>query len=173
MTLSRVKSPLSTLQEIRLVALRGRKPKTAAEKLIEGNPGRRPITTMVPPPRQGEMICPRSVADNPRALAYWDMYLANAAPGHLAPIDAPLIARMCICWAIADQAYEDMEKTGMLVKAPNTGLPIQSPYMAIVNRQTEIGRKLCAELCLPPAQRNRMGLHNAEENDPTAHFFDA
>lgn len=155
------------------MALRGRKPKTIADKIVEGNPGKRPLTTMVPAPRQGEMICPRSVMNNARALAYWNMYLSNAAPGHLAPIDAPLIARMCLCWAMADQAYEDMEKTGMLVKAPNTGLPIQSPYMAIVNRQTEIGRKLAAELCLPPAQRNRLGVHDAPEDDPTNHFFDA
>jgi hypothetical protein len=45
-----------------------------------------------------------------------------------------------------------------LVKAPNTGLPIQSPWVAIMNRQTEIARKLGAELTLPPAQRNRAAL---------------
>ena len=50
----------------------------------------------------------------------------------------------------------------MLVKAPNTGLPIQSPYLPVLNRQTEIARKLAAELALPPAQRNRMGPHGPE-----------
>ena len=30
--------------------------------------------------------------------------------------------------------------------------------MAVVNRQTEIARKLAAELALPPAQRSRVGL---------------
>ncbi len=47
---------------------------------------------------------------------------------------------------------------GLLVRAPNTGLPIQSLWVAIMNRQTEIARKLAAELALPPAQRSRAGL---------------
>jgi hypothetical protein len=47
---------------------------------------------------------------------------------------------------------------GPLVKAPNTGLPLQPPWMAIMNRQTEIARKLAAELALPPAQRSRAGM---------------
>ena len=47
---------------------------------------------------------------------------------------------------------------GLLVKAPNTGLPIQSPWLAVMNRQTEIARKLAAELALPLAQRNRAAL---------------
>jgi hypothetical protein len=46
---------------------------------------------------------------------------------------------------------------GLLVKAPDTGLPKQSPWLAIMNRQTEIARKLAAELALPPraAQQGR------------------
>jgi hypothetical protein len=37
-------------------------------------------------------------------------------------------------------------------------LPIQSPWVAIMNRQTEIARKLAAELALPPAQRSRAAM---------------
>ena len=40
---------------------------------------------------------------------------------------------------------------GPLVKAPNAGLPIQPPWVAIMNRQAEIARKLAAE----PATRTR------------------
>jgi hypothetical protein len=50
---------------------------------------------------------------------------------------------------------------GLLVKAPNTGLPIQSPWLAVMNRQTEIARKLAAELALPLAHRNRAALARA------------
>jgi hypothetical protein len=46
----------------------------------------------------------------------------------------------------------------LLVKAPNTALPIQSPWVAIMKRQTEIARKLAAELALPPAQRSRAAM---------------
>lgn len=150
---------------------RGRKPATAADKKLRGNPGKRPIRTLVPVPPHGVVICPSHVAENPRAKTYWDMYLANAAPGHLAPIDAPLLARLCMCLARADEA-EILMAQNMLVKAPNTGLPIQSPFMAIINRQTEIAVKIAANLALPPAERNRMGIHGAEDNeDPDEVFF--
>ena len=51
-----------------------------------------------------------------------------------------------------------MQAVGLLVKAPHAKLPIQSPWLAILNRQTEIARKLAAELALPPAQRSRAGM---------------
>src|SRR5687768_17546728 len=86
------------------------------------------------------------------------MYLASTAPGHLVSIDAPLLARLCLALAYADEATAQVRALGLLVKAPNTGLPIQSPWVAIMNRQTEIARKLAAELALPPAQRSRAGM---------------
>src|SRR4029453_6267042 len=101
---------------------------------------------------------PLEVRDTPRAAAYWDMYLASTAPGHLASVDAPLLARLCLALAYADEATAQVRVLGLLVKAPNTGLPIQSPWVAIMNRQTEIARKLAAELALPPARRRRSGV---------------
>ena len=51
-----------------------------------------------------------------------------------------------------------MRALGLLVRAPHTGLPIQSPWLAIMSRQAEVARKLAAELALPPAQRRRAGM---------------
>src|SRR4051812_1929131 len=154
------------------MAIRGNRPKPIADKLVRGNPGPRPLTTMVPAPQAGAILCPAQVAANETAKAYWEMYLANAAPGHLAPLDAPLLARLCMALARADEA-ERLMGANMLVKAPNTGLPIQSPCLAIINRQTEIARKLASELALPPAQRNRMGVHDgaAATDDPAEQYF--
>jgi hypothetical protein len=152
------------------MAQRGRKPKPVAAKIAAGNPGKRPLTTLVPAPAAGVMLCPTVVQRNPRARAYWEMYLANAAPGHLSPIDAPLLARLCVALAYADEANEKLEELGLLIRAPNTGLPLQSPYLPVLNRQTEIARKLAAELALPPAQRNRVGPY---EPDGAASAWDA
>jgi Phage terminase, small subunit len=143
------------------MAQRGRKPKPITAKIAAGNPGKRPLTTLVPAPAAGEMLCPSVVERNPRARAYWDMFLANAAPGHLSPIDGPLLARLCVALAYADEANDKIEELGLLVKA-NTGLPLQSPYLPVLNRQTEIARKLAAELALPPAQRNRVGPYDGD-----------
>ena len=64
-----------------------------------------------------------------------------------------MLARLCLALADADEATAQVRALGLLVKAPNTGLPIRSPWMAVVNRRTEIARKLAAELAIPPAQR--------------------
>src|ERR1700760_4878126 len=121
--------------------------------------------------KTGEMLCPQAVERNERARVYWAMYLANAAPGHLTAIDAPLLARLCVALAYADEANEMIDSMGLLVKAPPPGLPFQSPYLPVLNRQTEIARKLAAELAIPPAQRNRIG-PNAMD-DAAASLWDA
>src|SRR5260370_14501857 len=118
---------------------RGRKPKSVAAKIAAGNPGKRSLATLVPPPKDGAMLCPQVVQRNERARSYWEMYLANVAPGHLTPIDAPLLSRLCMALAYADDANEQIETTGLLVKTP-TGLPMQSPYLSVLNRQTDIAR---------------------------------
>ena len=154
------------------MAIRGNKPKPVVDKLIRGNPGNRPLTTMVPAPRSGEVMCPLQVANNAIAQSYWTMYLGNAAPGHLAPLDAPLLARLCMCLARIDEAETAMG-SNMLVKMPNSPTPQQSPLLGIINRQTEIARKLASELALPPAQRNRLGIHDggAAADDPAEKYF--
>ena len=116
----------------------------------------------MPEPPHGDLPCPLEVERNPRAAAYWGMYLLSTAPGHLAPLDAPLLARLCLALAYADEATAQVRALGLLVKAPNTGLPIQSPWVAIMNRQTEIARKLAPSggcrrrsAAAPPWRRGR------------------
>ena len=50
-----------------------------------------------------------------------------------------------------------LRSAGQKKTDPPTGPIIQSPWMPIVNRQTELARKLAADLALPPAERNRVG----------------
>lgn len=102
------------------------------------------------------MFMPNEVVNNERAAFYWRWYLDHVAPDHLAPVDSALFAGLCMALAWRDEAFAEVEKTGMLVKAPNTGLPIQNPYMAVANKQQEIARKLAVELSLTVAERNRV-----------------
>ncbi len=64
--------------------------------------------------------------------------------------------------AHGDEAAAQAQAVDLLVKAPRAKLPIQSPWVAIMNRQTEIARKLAAELALPPAQRRSAGRRRVE-----------
>jgi hypothetical protein len=64
-----------------------------------------------------------------------------------------------MCLARVDEAEQRMG-SGMIVRAPQTGVPVQSPWLAIINRQTVLAERLSAALALPPAERNRLGVHD-------------
>jgi phage terminase small subunit len=123
-------------------------------------------------PPDGLMICPDVVMNNDRARAYWDHTLASVAPGHLAPVDGPILSRYVLALAKADEAEIQLAAVGLVVRGPNTGFEVQSPWLAIANKQGEIALKMAAELCLPPAQRNRVA-HKPRLDDPAAQYFDA
>ena len=75
-----------------------------------------------------------------------------------AAVDAPLLARLRLASAYADEATAQEQAVGLLVKAPHTMPPIQLPWVATMNRHSETARKLAAELAMPPAQRSRAGM---------------
>jgi P27 family predicted phage terminase small subunit len=50
---------------------------------------------------------------------------------------------------------EQIQKYGTIVKSP-TGFPIQSPYLSIANRQTEIMMRIASEFGFTPASRSQI-----------------
>lgn len=150
----------------------GRKPTPVAEKILLGNPGKRPLTTLVPKPRGGSLACPEEVRSDPIALERWEHYTTTTATGHLMPVDGPLLAELCLTMSMLKSARENLKKTGDVVKTP-TGQWVQSPFLPIVNRQRDAVIKLASNLSLTVSERNRMGEHSGDDDDPTAHFFDA
>ena len=57
---------------------------------------------------------------------------------------------------------------GLLINAPNTGVPMQSPYLAIANKQAQIMTKAAIEMGFTPASRSRITLPTdvADDLDP-------
>jgi P27 family predicted phage terminase small subunit len=62
-------------------------------------------------------------------------------------------------WA---EAMEQVQKYGTMVKSPG-GFPIQSPYLAIVNRQAEIMMRIASEFGFTPASRSRISVPPQEQ----------
>ena len=50
----------------------------------------------------------------------------------------------CGAYAMWAEATQAIQKYGSMVKSP-TGYPVQSPYVAIANRQTEIMMRIASE----------------------------
>jgi P27 family predicted phage terminase small subunit len=63
---------------------------------------------------------------------------------------------------------EAIQKYGTMIKSPS-GYPVQSPYLAIANRQAEIMMRIASEFGFTPASRSRISTPHPQE--PT--LFDA
>src|SRR5690606_5556154 len=142
--------------------MRGRKPTPTALKIIAGNPGKRALNAHEPQPRAGLTQAPDSLTE--RQAATWTNVVALAPPGLLKDIDASVFTVWDVAYDLYQEASDRLSQTGMLIKAPNTGVPMQSPYLAIVNKQAQIMMKAAAEMGFTPASRSRVVVKRAVAN---------
>src|SRR4051812_41117276 len=97
--------------------------------------------------------CPPELS--PVARQKWDRIVsAIGKTGLLMSVDQGTLAIYCGAYALWLEATEAMQKYGAVIKSPN-GYPVQSPYMAIVNKQAEIMIKTASDLGFTPASRGR------------------
>src|ERR1700704_6526127 len=86
----------------------------------------------------------------------------------LTNLDRAALAAYCGAYAPWAEAMEAIQKFGTMIKSP-TGYPVQSPYLAIANRQAEIMMRIASEFGFTPASRSRIS--TPSKADPT--LFDA
>jgi P27 family predicted phage terminase small subunit len=79
-------------------------------------------------------------------------------------LDRAALAAYCGAYALWADATEAIQKYGAMVKSP-TGYPVQSPYVAIANRQAEIMMRIASEFGFTPASRSRIS--TASTSEPT------
>ncbi|MFA5593218.1 MAG: phage terminase small subunit P27 family [Micavibrio sp.] len=146
--------------------MRGRKPKPTALKLVAGNPGKRKINKQEPQPRADLAAAPAWLSQRQQNI--WRDVVEFAPPGLLKDVDASVFAVWVVAYDLYQEASDKLARTGMLVKAPNTGVPMQSPYLAIVNKQAQIMMKAAAEMGFTPASRSRVVIKQdtKTEDDP-------
>lgn len=143
--------------------------KPTALKLVAGNPGQRPLNKREPKPRGNLYDPPEWLTD--QQMVGWRYAIETAPLGLLKRLDRSTL----VVWVIAEdlhrQAVEKINGGAMLIKTPN-GMPIQSPYISIINKQASVMLKAASEMGFTPASRSRVEIDggNAEE-DPTDRFF--
>jgi P27 family predicted phage terminase small subunit len=72
-------------------------------------------------------------------------------------LDRGALATYCVAYALWIEAIEQIQKYGAMIKSP-TGYPVQSPYLAIANRQAEIMLRVASEFGFTPASRSRISV---------------
>jgi P27 family predicted phage terminase small subunit len=149
--------------------MRGRKPKPTVLKLREGNPGKRKLNDREPAP-------PAEIPDRPEMLsgvaaAEWDRTVVVLHEmGLLTQADRSALAAYCTAYARWVQAEEQVAKFGTIVKSPDKGFPMKSPYLTVADQALETMRKFMVEFGLTPSSRSRIRLPG---NGPAVDEFDA
>ena len=136
--------------------MRGRKPKPTALKLLEGNPGKRPIRGNEPMPPRSQPSCPAHLS--PTAKAEWKRLAQTLNQiGVLTQVDRSALAAYCQCYGRWVEAERKLAETPVILKTP-AGYVQPSPWLAIANKQLELMAKFMAEIGLTPASRSRLAI---------------
>ena len=139
--------------------MRGRKPVPTRLKVVRGNPGKRALNKNEPEPAGDLSNAPDWMSETQKAG--WSYAIENAPRGLLRKLDRSVLATWVVAEDFHRRAVEQVDKFGLLTKAPNTGLPIQSPYLPVVNKQALLMLKAGEQLGFSPASRSRIQLLDA------------
>ena len=155
--------------------MRGRKPTPTKQRILRGNPGKRPLNgnePVYPSPGEEFDAIPDDLQGNVLAASEWH----RLAPmlrrtGHVAESDRTALIAMCLEWARYIEATKKIRELGMVVKAPS-GYPIVNPYLSIATKALAGCNKLWPELGLTPSSRSRVNATDAKSGnaDPFAEF---
>lgn len=133
--------------------MKGRKPKPTYLKLIQGNPGHRPLNHDEPQP-EGDLIEPPESFSPPQRVL-WRTTLANVPDGLLRRLDLGIFASYVVNlseFLLADQKVQALGS--VVVTAGNQAM--QNPYVSIRNRANIAMVRAAAELGFTPSSRARV-----------------
>lgn len=141
----------------------GRKPKPTHLRLIEGNPGKRPLLENEPKPRPVAPTCPAWL--NTKAKKEWQRVVPELkALGLLTVVDGAALAGYCQAYARWREAEEAIEKYGMIGKT-ESGYVQQLPYVSIAQKSAQLMKAFATEFGLTPSSRSRISVPPKLDDD--------
>ena len=149
--------------------MRGRKPLPSNVVRLRGNPGKRRLNDAEPRPAARVPPCPACLGDEARKE--WQRLAKELGElGLLTRLDRGLLAAYCQAHALWVEAVSSIERYGTMIKSPN-GFPMQSPSVAVANKQVEIMVRIAAELGMTPSSRTRIRVGDKAPADPFEAFL--
>jgi P27 family predicted phage terminase small subunit len=146
----------------------GPRPKPTFLKLIEGNPGKRPLSKREPKPQGLLTTAPAWLT--PSQQLHWQHAIDSAPIGLLTKLDMQMLAVWVVAADLYQRAVEQQaaldrrnKTTSLLSRTPN-GSVQQSPYLPIINKQAMIMIKAAAEMGFSPAARTRIEMPDPEDS---------
>ena len=134
------------------------RPKPTNLRILEGNPGKRPLNLNEPKPR-----LPKRTPSPPAILGAagkreWRRVAKELVPlGLLTEIDVSGFTAYCFAYQHWYDSERLLAQEGYVVTTPN-GFPVQSPYVGIANKAMQQMRAFMVEFGMTPASRSRIGV---------------
>jgi len=152
---------------------RGPSPKPTHLKVLDGNPGKRPLNMNEPKPRPKAPKCPAWL--NAVAKKEWKRVVPELERlGLLTCVDGAALEGYCESyskWVEMSQFLKKFEKQGYMFKTPS-GYMQQLPQVSMAQRYLSLVKAFCCEFGLTPSSRSRMTIPGqAEEDDPMEAFL--
>lgn len=143
--------------------MKGPKPTPSHLAVLKGGRGAEAARERLQEPQpEGDLFAPPGWL-SPDQQEGWRYAIAHAPRGLLRNLDASLLAVWVVAEDLHRTAAQAVKQYGLLVKSPKQGAPMQSPYMAIINRQAEIMMRAASELGFTPTSRTRITLGAGEK----------
>jgi P27 family predicted phage terminase small subunit len=151
--------------------MRGRKPKPTRLRILENNPGKRPLNDSEPQPRRCVPACPPHI--DKEAKREWRRVAKELdACGLLTVVDRAALAAYCQAWSRWVKAEGILQKSGEVLKHPEKGVLYPNPYLAVANRALKQMHEFLSEFGMTPASRTRIHVARpAAEADELAAFL--
>lgn len=138
-------------------------PKPSHLKVLNGNPGNRPLNEQEPRPAQGEPLKPSWLEG--RAASAWDELVPELARiGLLTVVDGHALAVYCEAWATYVQASEVVRKEGVLIESYRGGMA-KNPAAQIMRDSADLMMKVGGQFGLSPATRARLQVPDDGKDD--------
>ena len=142
----------------------GRKATPTHLKLLSGNPGHRKINHDEPEISDNlkSSDCPKDL--NTATKKIWKSTLEKCPKGMIKSVDAAEFKRWCVACDLYNRAVHEVEVNGMVIISPDKGFPIQSPWVAIMNKQGEVMASAGSNLGFSPSSRTKIKMPDKKQS---------
>lgn len=110
---------------------------------------------------KGELNPPAWLSEKQKEI--WHEAVNSAPVGLLCGMDRGLLGNWVVACDLHRDACEKVVAAGLIVKSPKGGVPMQNPYLPIINKQAEIMMRAAAEMGFTPISRARLA--NIDKGD--------
>lgn len=148
------------------------RPKPTALKVIEGNPGKRPLPKNEPKPDLALIPCPQYLKSDKIAYAEWNRIIPELYKLRLLTnVDRTSLEIYCTQYAVYRRALMVINDEGLITTNIRNG-DKANPAAAIAREAAKIIKAIAIEFGLTPSSRARISLPSESIDDELENMID-